>query len=542
MHRFAVNLVLLAVAWLSSGYAGQVQAGEDRMKDTRSTIAEPVWSRVVEPPASPPDRIVIEGPVTEDGFQPSAVRFPAKGPARPFSTALVPGRDILPVLDVRAFGLEERVKHHASADGLTMRCTPGRQPAGLVLGTGRFHFPREVRWELIIGGEADGRIAMSLVEAGADAPADPMVILGSGQTSLGVPVAGWSESLHSRDLVLVCPPDAAEADIHSIIIAPEFPPEPRGEAGTWIWQPRTWIERPDAVVDLVEKARLERVYLQLHVEDGMVAEPQALSALVERLGDSDVAVHAVEGDPAMATARGRENALARAAAIARYQAGAPPGARLAGLQFDIEPYLLEDYSSDAAAVWRGWAESITRLAEEWDAPVSVVVPFWMLGEESGRTAIETARHAISQIVVMVYRTAPDEVFALSEPWLSWGAAHDSPIAIALENGPLPIELHQTYVRAETGPLILSYRDGEGRITLLSDHIRASDDRTVYALSHETQVNPARISFMNDRRQLSDVRSRLSRLFGAWPSFDGFMLHELDNPDQKVRQPVDPIGG
>jgi hypothetical protein len=182
------------------------------------------------------------------------------------------------------------------------------------------------------------------------------------------------------------------------------------------------------------------------------------------------------------------------------------------------------------------------LAQAWGSPVSVVVPFWMLGEEAGLAAIETARHAISQIVVMAYRTQPDEVFAISEPWLSWGAAHGVPIAIALENGPLPVELHKSYVRAETGPLILSYRDGEGRITLLSEHIRASDDRLVYALSHETRVNPARISFMNDRRQLSDVRSRLSRLFGAWSSFDGFMLHELGDPDEKVRQPVDPDRG
>ena len=530
MNHLSVNLVVLFMSALSSTCAGRAQAGEGMTKET--VAAEAVWTRAVKPPASPPARIVLEGLATEDGFRPTAVSFPERGPGRRASTALVPGSDILPLLDIRPFGLEERVDYSSSGEGLTMRCMPGRQPAGLVLGSGSLHFPRGLRSELIVSADTKGDIGISVVEAGADAPAEPMAMLGAGQAALTVPLARWSAEPQLHDLVLTCPPSASAAVIRSIVIGQEQPVEPERAAGTWIWQPEVWGRGADAVAASARTTGLQRVYLQLRIEDGIVAQSRALAALVERLGRDGVEVHAVEGDPAMAIEAGRENALARVAAIARYQADAPRQARLAGLQFDIEPYLLEAYSRDAGALWREWAESIGLLAQEWGAPLSVVVPFWMRGEDFGLAALDSARSAISQVVVMAYRTAPEEVFVLSEPWLSWGSAHDLPIAIALENGWLPTELHQTYVRSKTGTLILSYRNGEGQVTLLSDHIREPDEGFAYALSHEVRVKASRISFMNNRRQLADARSRLSRLLGAWSSFDGLMLHELDGPERR----------
>jgi hypothetical protein len=522
MGRFAINLALLLAACLSSGRA---QAGGDEVSGTRP-MTEPTWSRAVKAPASPPPSVVIDGPLTPNGFQPNAVRFPEAGHTEPAPTALEPGRDILPLLNVRAFGMEERVKLHSSAEGLTARCEAGRQPAGLALGSSSFHFPRGVSAELVLHARARGDIGISIVREGEDAPAKPAATLRSGQTIVPIPASEWSEHPQLRDIVLTCPAGVAEAVISSIVIAPKLPPKLQNGAGTWIWQPEMWIDEPQVVIKLASDADLNRIYLQLRIEGAMVAKPQALATLIEQLGRHGVEVYAVEGDPAMAAVEGRENAIARVTAIARYQKDARPEARLSGIQFDVEPYLLDAYSRDAAHVWRGWAESIVSLSKTWGGAVSVVVPFWMLGEASGLAALATARDAISQVVVMAYRTAPDEIFALSEQWLAWGATHGVRVGIALENGALPIEIHQTYTRAETGRLALSYKEREERVTLHSGNIRASDDGLVYALGYETRTDPSRISFMGDRRQLWDVRSQLLHLFGAWPSFDGLMLHGL----------------
>lgn len=521
---------VVAVALIACLASGPAQAEGGTMDDAEpATTSAPIWTKAVEPPGAPPSRLVIEGPVTEAGFQPNAVGFPDAEPSPPApSTAVMPGSNILRGLAVRVFGKEERVEHRASPTGLLMHCASGKQPAGLVLSARSFHFPRGIPVELRVEGNPSGDIGMSLVDAGTDAPAAPMSLLRSGQTALSLPIAQWSRLSPAQDIVLTCPAAAAEVLVTAIAIAVPRPPVSRG-AGTWVWQPSDWIERPEAVAGLAKQGGLDRIHLQLQVEDGEVAHQPALAALVRQLRQAGVAAHAVEGDPAMVTAQGRAHALARVAAIARYQAGAHPGAKLGGLQFDIEPYLLEAYSREPAAVWTAWAESIVMLERAWGSPISVVVPFWMLGDEAGLAAIEAARGAISQVVVMAYRTAPDEIFALGEPWLAWGTARGVPIAIALENGPLPAELSRTYVRAESGPLLLSYGHGEARVTLHSHHVQATDGRLTYTLSHETRSDPSRISFMNDRRQLGDVRSRLSGLFGAWPSFDGFMLHELGIP-------------
>lgn len=186
--------------------------------------ARPFWIRMVKPPASPPARIVIEGPVTEDGFQPTAVRFPEIGPERTVSTALMPGSNVLPLLGGRLFGVEERVEYRSSGSGFAVRCMPGQQPAGVVLGAASLHFPRGVPLKLVVSAEVESDIGISIVAAGTDAPAEPMTMLGPQQTVLAVPIARWSPNPQTHNIVLTCPPGAADAVIRSLMIVPARPP------------------------------------------------------------------------------------------------------------------------------------------------------------------------------------------------------------------------------------------------------------------------------------------------------------------------------
>jgi hypothetical protein len=131
---------------------------------------------------------------------------------------------------------------------------------------------------------------------------------------------------------------------------------------------------------------------------------------------------------------------------------------------------------------------------------------------------------------MAYRTATGEVTALSEPWLAWGTLNQLPISIAIENGPLGVEVHRTFVRAETGSLQLT----EGRtatVSLLAKPVPVRQGELAYAFHHETRINPTRISFMNNRDKLAVARTELARLLVAWPSFDGLMIHALDETDR-----------
>jgi hypothetical protein len=84
---------------------------------------------------------------------------------------------------------------------------------------------------------------------------------------------------------------------------------------------------------------------------------------------------------------------------------------------------------------------------------------------------------------------------------------------------------------------------EGRtaaVSLFSEPVKPHRHALAYAFHHETRVNPARISFMNNRDKLAVARAELARLLVAWPSFDGLMIHALDEMDRGVGGPRIPM--
>lgn len=312
--------------------------------------------------------------------------------------------------------------------------------------------------------------------------------------------------------------------------------------GTWLWHAESWLAQPGQVEAWAVASQIDRIFLQLKIADGEVTGMTVLADLVSRLRRQGIAVHAVEGDPAMVTADGLDHALLRVAAIRRYQGSSQPDTRLSGLQFDIEPYLLTDFARDPASAWSQWASAIHALSSTWGEPVSVVVPFWMLNSEGGKAAVETARPSVSDLTVMAYRTQIDEVTALSEPWLTWGALNDIPVSVAIENGPLSAEVHRTFVRAETGSVQLRMEGDRASVALLSEPVETQEDTLAYALHQEMHVNPARISFANNQAKLAVARVELTRLFVAWPSFNGLMIHALGEPDHDLGRATPDAGG
>lgn len=71
--------------------------------------------------------------------------------------------------------------------------------------------------------------------------------------------------------------------------------------------------------------------------------PKRLAAFIRRAGAADIGVWAVDGDPNMVQLHERPATLERSRADARFNRTMPLGARLKGVQFDVEPYLLTGY-------------------------------------------------------------------------------------------------------------------------------------------------------------------------------------------------------
>jgi len=524
-------LVLFTVLALGPSHATDISAGAP--SDMKRSEPAVLWSRSLAVGASSPSRITIEGAEVDGRFVPQAVSILNEKPENTAKTSLPLGENLLDRLEHRPFGGEERVEAVRSAGDLTIRCGEGNAPAGVVLGTDTFHFPRAARLKLVAKGVGSGEpLGLSVVGRGGDAPMPWQALIGADGVSLQLP-PNSADDQRSRDVVINCPPGQGAFRLTSVSLEPDLPGSQPSRTGTWLWEAETWERQPGQIEDWAVASRLDRIFLQLRIDNGEVADRTALADFIGRLGKRGISVHAVEGDPAMVTAEGLSHALRRVAAIRRYQRSSPPDARLGGLQFDIEPYLLADFALKPAAVWSHWAAAVQALSSAWREPISVVVPFWMLDSEGGAAAVATARQAISDVTVMAYRTEVAEVTALSEPWLAWGTVNDVPVRVAIENGPLGVELHRTFVRAETGSLLLEMEGRTGIVSLLSEPVAARRDALAYEFDHETRINPTRISFMNNLSKLAVARAELTRLLVAWPSFDGLMIHALDETDRGV---------
>jgi len=485
------------------------------------------WSFPMPGLTATPEKLVVIG-VKENGlFKPTEVVRPgqedSKRPSRPASFPFE--ANLLPLLDHRVFGVEERVQLSSDTAGVVIRCSPGRRPAGVVFSAAGYRLPPGMRGALRIEGQGSTGFGLALTAPGEDAPERPS----GGMQALpsSIPSATWRNTDGVRNLVVTCPEGDATATISALHLVPDSVGDHRG-TGSWIWDLRPWLADPGRLVDEARREGVDRLYVQLRIEGGQVEDTAQIVRLIEVLARADIAVHAVEGDAAMATSAGRAHALDRARTLQRFKQAAPG---LRSFQYDIEPYLRPEYAADRATGWREWATTVKALSQVFGEPIEVVVPFWMIEDAAGEQALESVRGSIGSIAVMAYRTDPAIVEQIAQPWLNWQGADAIPVGIALENGTVPDEYHRTYVRARRGEVLLDRSEDGGAVRILTEQISDSKTKPVFSLSHEVEVNSSRISFMNARQTLAEARRRLERTLSAWPGFGGLLIHELLGPGQ-----------
>ena len=264
---------------------------------------------------------------------------------------------------------------------------------------------------------------------------------------------------------------------------------------------------------------------------GTLRDASALRDFVRRARSAGIAVEAVEGDPRMVQEEGLAAALARARLYADYQRGSGKSEKLAGIQYDIEPYSLADWSGDASD-WKCWSGSIARLSQAAGEPVDLVLPFWTAATEEGVRFLAAVSGSIRGLSVMSYRTDPAELTQIAEPLLAWGSKVGKPVRLALEAGPLPDEIEEVYRPAATGTLAL-LDDPEPRIQHLEREGTLTGAR-MYRLSQRSVIRGARLSFLGREEAMSALAARATAVFTAWPSFAGFALHGLDWTISEVR--------
>ncbi|MGV3523753.1 MAG: hypothetical protein ACO1RX_05980 [Candidatus Sericytochromatia bacterium] len=444
-----------------------------------------------------------------------------------------------------------------------------------------------------------GKLRVRLADAAGEAGETALELGRLEKFYWGQPVAGWqavrvplpSTGLDRGELAqLIVAADAPVsfelrglallgADLARLPVPPSPEPAraPRArpaapERALWLWEASELLEpaQRDAAFDTLADAGMTRVFVQLTGTSGLPGEikpdPLVWEGLLRAAYARGLAVYALDGDPRYAERAFHEGVLATQRHLLDYNRSQPPEARFAGMQYDIEPYLLPGYfGARQQALQTGLLDLVARLAQEREQAgagefeMGLAVPFWLDApdEWSGKRATLTHRgktrllgdHLLAHVdhlALMNYRTrsqGPGGLLANTAELLQRAADQGKQLWVGLETLPLPAEDHYTFSGApkagwpEPKPhaqLALVEHAQQWELYFLAPGEKAPVPETArnrpiwhWPLQAAGHTDPRDLSFASlGRGRLEQEIAVLQDTLGAVAAYQGVVIHDL----------------
>ena len=307
---------------------------------------------------------------------------------------------------------------------------------------------------------------------------------------------------------------------------------PSTTRAAWAWRPELWRTTPSPLFATAASWDITTIYVTLPVAaDGKLADADRLREFLREAHARGVQVWAVDGDPRMILPAARRAAAERVRAIRVFNEAGERGApRIAGIQFDIEPYIIPGYALDE----EGWHELYVAAIRAFkeaagDLPIELAVPFWWLDARAGGMRVmDRVSPSIASVAVMDYRTDFETIETLARPWFEWAVQQRHQVRIALEGGQLPDEPRYRFHPAASGTLWQVQVGDTPALVYLGRAINNPAGAS-FALTSKTSFSASTTTFFGRteevRRTLPDLERRLRR----YPPFAGLALHEFAAP-------------
>jgi len=483
------------------------------------------------PDASPGKTILLRGIEADKGksFSVSEHTLVSDQPAPRPQTPMPFGASLLGAMQTRTHGDTARMGADVKDGRLYLTCRAGAKPASVTL-LGPWFMPR-ARAVMQAAFSGEGRFALQLA-SGAPGKPDQAFSLGSLDAGQAVQTARFDlpeklDRANWRALSLACPQGAAKLTLAALTLQPAGDADAAAASrATWTWSPNEWRERGAALLDWAAEQKMGAVFITVPLRDGSVDDAARLGAFVRQAGSRGIAVSAMEGAPEMVLPASQDAAVARMRAYAAYNASAAEGARLKGVQYHIEPYLVPAHVLPQSQRDRRYLELAAKLRQA-AGPLTLdfVVPHWWADKRALLAGL--AKHA-NILTVKSPRTDPAQIYRLAVPFLDWGVEHGKTVRVALDAGPIGAGVQRRYERRPPGARgdLLVFTLGGQKILLLQQVPAAHDKAQAYALAASQEIDAADASFHSDKGALMRLLPQLERTFGAWESFGGMALHDL----------------
>jgi hypothetical protein len=497
---------------------------------TAGALPQVVWSSSLPTRPENDDLLVILTPAQGKpaiSLRPSETLGTA--PSLPASLPLF--ANLLADAQPRTFGSDGRCVVEAGDGGRPrLRCRPGPSVSGATwLFDGRF--PAAAMLEAQVATAGDPGFCAEITGVGADASAPRP--LRSGGDRLPLPDVAEQDP---AQLAIFAPVEGGTLHLDRVELVPMAAVATRGDLAAWAWSVDLWRTTPEALVVAARSRNVTRLFVSLDIVGEVVRDPRALGHFVGLAHAAGIAVDAVEGDPEMVQADGLRQALIRARAFAAYQRRAPIGERLAGIQYDVEPYILPAWGT-GTATYAGWSDAIVQLAGAAGQPVDLVLPFWIAGGDEGLGFLDRVAGSVRMLTVMSYRTQAPVLARIAQPLLTWGSRHAKSVRLSLEAGPLPDEIEEVFRPAPTGTLAV-LPGAQPRVQLYATPLSVAG-ATMYRFHQRTTIRGSAQSFLGREEAMRDIAAQTAPTFSAWSAFSGFALHGLSWPTDPAPASVAP---
>jgi hypothetical protein len=298
----------------------------------------------------------------------------------------------------------------------------------------------------------------------------------------------------------------------------------------WIWRGQSWQSDSSALLAHLVDWGVRIVYITLETTaEGTVSSAGRLRAFLREAAEQRVDVWVVFGDPRAVLPAERASFERRARAVEAFNRAGSPA--LAGIQYDIEPYLVPGYSLNEERWNDAYVSTIELLRRASTLPLEIAVPFWWLDARTrGERVMDRLSGAIDSVAVMDYRTDPEQIRQLARPWLEWGALRRRAVRIALEAGRLADEPRHHYRRAESGTL-WRIDVGDASALVLLREPKPNPSGRAFAFVRRSWSDASRITFFGRTDRLRMLLPELERRFSVYPSFAGIALHDVGPPSR-----------
>ncbi|MBD2862350.1 hypothetical protein [Paenibacillus oceani] len=219
-------------------------------------------------------------------------------------------------------------------------------------------------------------------------------------------------------------------------------PLPSGKPkATWLWDTsliNTATGR-NQIIKFAKNQQISRIYLQVNPD----VTKNAYRYMIKTAAGNGIEVYALDGAPNWALPENRGQITSLIGWVKTYNATVTMNERFAGIQLDIEPYLLPEWSTDQTGVAQKWLDALRYFHDETKkAPAlstSAALPFWLdsVSLSSGVILGEALIAKLDEVALMSYRNQGDAVVNLVTEELAWGDKYGKKVWLSLETNAIP---------------------------------------------------------------------------------------------------------